>query len=73
MSFILQAGIFMGFAITSAVCGGIIIIMYGTTLGTAVNGIVILLIVMDIAIIMLPYGQNSSPDTHTKPNWDLLL
>ena len=35
MSFILQAGIFMGFAITSAVCGGLIIIMYGTTLGTA--------------------------------------
>ncbi|XP_029205593.2 uncharacterized protein LOC114969454 [Acropora millepora] len=29
------AGIFMGFAITSAVCGGLIIIMYGTTLGTA--------------------------------------
>ena len=35
MIFILQAGIFMGFAITSAVCGGIIIFLYSVTLGGA--------------------------------------
>ena len=33
--FILQAGIFMGFAITSAVFGGIIIIGYSTTITNA--------------------------------------
>ena len=31
--FILQAGIFMGFAITSAVLGGIIIILYSMAIG----------------------------------------
>ena len=33
--FILQAGIFMGFAITSAVFGGIIMILYSVTIGSA--------------------------------------
>ena len=33
--FILQAGVFMGFAITSAVFGGIIIILYSVTIANA--------------------------------------